>query len=154
MTIRRLPLAEPRGARELPSDCEKDRRGQHRLRSSLRDSACMRSKGNLLSTIARSADVEKLAQVFPPAEVIRIEVFPSARFRHFAIPACTGFEVQHIRSRGRAPVTACEVRDQGRTVVARFDVGLGADDEEKLSKSNLRQSGKLPRWSEPAVSLD
>lgn len=44
MSIRRLPLAEPWGARELPSDCEKDRRGQDRPRSSLRESACMRAK--------------------------------------------------------------------------------------------------------------
>lgn len=51
-------------------------------------------------------------------------------------------------------MTACELHDRRRTVVARFDVGLGPDDEEKLSESNLRQSGRFPRWSEPSVSLD
>lgn len=65
----------------------RDRRGQHRLRTSLRGSACMRDS---LSAIVSPTDIEELAQVFPPAEVIRVEVFPSARCRHLTVPAYMG----------------------------------------------------------------
>lgn len=64
-----------------------------------------------------ASDVEELAQVLSPAEIVRVQVRPAPRFSDFAVPV----------------------------VVVRFDVGLGPDDEEELCRTGAARSAAVVR---------